>query len=229
MGASCVVRDIRTVGRWVYWDCLGQDTIGGDPSTPFGVYDLQTGANISLPERGKLGDGFVVKQDTTAGTLRLTDFHTGTAAAPRTLTDLAAVFSWKNYDVDKFGGGVAWLDPAGAAHVVPSGVPAQPLAVTAARTDTGYARTDGATWNPVWQLSKPATGAQLVIRRKTKVVRTLGATAPGAALTARWDGTSADGTPAATGTYSWQLTPAPEDGTGAGLALTGTLTVTDGS
>ncbi len=213
----------------MYWDCLGQDIIGGDQSTPFGVYDLQTGENISLPERGKLGDGFVLNQDTTAGKLLLTDFHTGTAAAPRVLTDLPAVSGWKNYDVDKFGGGVAWLDAAGAAHVVPSGVPAQALAVTATRTDTVFTPTAGAAWNPLWQLSKPATGAQVVIKRKAKIVRTLDATALGAALTARWDGTLADGKPAATGTYTWELTAEPEDGTGAALTLTGTLTVTDGS
>ncbi|WP_426569098.1 FlgD immunoglobulin-like domain containing protein [Streptomyces canus] len=227
VGASCVIRDIQTVGRWVYWDCLGQDIVGGDQSTPFGVYDLATGASVSLPKRGELGDGFVVNHDTSAGRLQLTDFHTGTATEPRTLTDLPAVSYWKNYDVDKFGGGVAWLDGTGQAHVVPSGVPAQPLTVTATDAPTAYARTDGATWNPQWRLSKPATGAQLVIKRKTKVVRTLDTTAVGAALTARWDGTLADGTRVAAGAYTWQLTATPEDGTGTGLNLTGTLTVTD--
>lgn len=229
VGASCVIRDIQTVGRWVYWDCLGQDVVGGDQSTPFGVYDLATGATIGLPERGELGDGFVVDHDTAAGKLRLTDFHTGTASEPRTLTDLPAVSNWKNHDVDKFGGGVAWLDGAGQAHVVPSGVPAQPLAVTASTVSAVHTRTAGATWNWVWRLSKPATGARLVIKRKTKVVRTLDATAAGAALTASWDGTLADGTPVAAGTYTWELTAAPEDGTGAGLSLKGTLTVTDGA
>ncbi|WKX10591.1 FlgD immunoglobulin-like domain containing protein [Streptomyces sp. NL15-2K] len=229
VGASCVIRDIQAVGRWVYWDCLGQDIVGGDESTPFGVYDLKTGANITLPERGELGDGFVVNHDTTAAQLRLTDFHTGTAAAPRPLTDLPAVSNWKNHDVDKFGGGVAWLDASGTAHVVPTGVPTEPLTATATSVDTGYARSAGATWNPVWRLSKPAAGAQLVIKDKKKIVRTLDATALGAALTARWDGTLADGTPVAAGTYTWQLTAGPEDGTGAALALTGTVTVTDGS
>lgn len=229
VGASCVIRDIQTVGRWVYWDCLGQDIVGGDESTPFGVYDLKTGANITLPERGELGDGFVVNHDTSAAKLQLTDFHTGTATAPRTLTDLPAVSDWKNYDVDKFGGGVAWLDTSGTAHVVPTGVPTQPLTASATSVDTVYARTADTVWNPVWRLSKPAADAQLVIKDKKKIVRTLDATALGAALTARWDGTLADGTRVAAGTYTWQLTAAPEDGTGTALALTGTFTVTDGS
>ncbi|MCX4966040.1 hypothetical protein OHA98_14540 [Streptomyces sp. NBC_00654] len=124
VGAPCVIRDLRVVGRWVYWDCLGQDTTG-DLSTPFGVYDLKTGDGISLPKRGKLGDGFLVNHDTAAGELRLTDFRTGTAAAPRTLTDLPAVPGWKNYDVDKFGDGIAWLDADGTAHVTSSGTPAR--------------------------------------------------------------------------------------------------------
>ncbi|WP_189931271.1 FlgD immunoglobulin-like domain containing protein [Streptomyces aurantiogriseus] len=229
VGASCVIRDLQTVGRWVYWDCLGQDVIGGDPSTPFGVYDLQTGATITLPKRGELGDGFVVNHDTSAATLQLTDFHTGTATGPRTLTDLPAVPNWKNYDVDKFGGGVAWLDTTGRAHVVPSGVPAQPLTVTTADAPTAYIRTADATWNPAWRLSKPATAAHLVIKRKAKVLRTLDVTPAGAALTTRWDGTLADGTRVAAGTYPWELTAAPEDGTGTGITLTGSVTVTDGA
>ncbi|MGW0812362.1 hypothetical protein ACWD00_03725 [Streptomyces viridiviolaceus] len=230
VGASCVIRDLQTVGRWVYWDCLGQDIVGGDPATPFGVHDLKTGTNIDLPARGKLGDGFVVNHDTSAGKLLLTDFHTGTATAPRALTDLPAVSLWKNYDVDKFGGGVAWLDAAGSAHVVPSGVPAQPLTATATSADTAWARTPGTAWNPVWQLSKPAAGgAQLVISSKKKTVRTLDATPLGATLSAHWDGTLTDGTPAAPGTYTWHLTAAPEDGTGPALTLTGSVTVTDGA
>ncbi|MGW5125928.1 FlgD immunoglobulin-like domain containing protein [Streptomyces sp. NPDC004069] len=225
--ASCEIRQIQTVGRWVYWDCLGRD-VTYDSSAPFGVYDLRTGQNISLPERGKLGDGFVVNQDTGAGRLLLTDFHTGTAAAPRVLTDLPTESWWKNYDVDKYGGGIAWLDADGAAHVVPSGVPAQALTATASRIDTAYAPRPGTTWNPTWQLSKPSTGAQLVIKSKKKVVRTLTPTADGATLTARWDGTLANGKPAAAGTYTWELTATPEDGAGAPLTLTGTLAVTAG-
>ncbi|MFF9058932.1 FlgD immunoglobulin-like domain containing protein [Streptomyces sp. NPDC014882] len=227
--ASCQIRDLRTVGRWVYWDCLGQDIVGGDPTTPFGVHDLVTGADIALPVRGTLGDGFVVNHDTDAGLLRLTDFHTGTAAAPRTLTGLPTVPGWKNHDVDKFGGGVAWLETDGTAHVVPSGVPVQPLAVTASQAPAAYTRTAGAAWTPAWQLSRPATGAKLVIKRRTKILRTLDAAPAGAALTAAWDGTLADGTPVPAGTYTWELTAAPEDGTGAGITLSGSVTVSDGA
>ncbi|WP_406272425.1 hypothetical protein OHT93_23365 [Streptomyces sp. NBC_00191] len=124
VGAACQIKDIQTVGRYVYWDCLLPDSTGDPAAYPFGVHDLVTGKDISLPVRGELGDGFVVNHDKAAGKLRLSDFHTGTAMAPRVLADLPAVSMWKNYDVDKFSGGVAWLDSDGTAHVVPSGVPA---------------------------------------------------------------------------------------------------------
>ncbi|MDX3573096.1 FlgD immunoglobulin-like domain containing protein [Streptomyces sp. ID05-47C] len=101
--------------------------------------------------------------------------------------------------------------------------------MSAAQVPATYTRTTGTTWTPAWQLSKPATGAQLVIKRKTKILRTLDARAAGAALTAAWDGTLADGTRVPTGTYTWELTAAPEEGTGAGITLTGSLTVTDGA
>ncbi|MEU6006205.1 hypothetical protein [Streptomyces sp. NPDC047453] len=94
----------------------------------------------------------------------------------------------KNYDVDKYGGGVAWLDADGAAHVAPSGVPTQALTATATRTDAAFAPRAGATWNPAWQLSKPYTDAQLLIKSKKKVVRTL--TPPHTAPPSRSAGTA---------------------------------------
>ncbi|MFI1398966.1 hypothetical protein [Streptomyces sp. NPDC020681] len=122
VGADCQIKDIQTVGRYVYWDCLLPDSTGDPAAYPFGVHDLVTGANISLPVRGELGNGFVVGHDKAAGKLRLSDFRTGTATAPIVLADLPAVSMWKNYDVDKFSGNVAWLDSDGTAHVVPGKV-----------------------------------------------------------------------------------------------------------
>ncbi|MEU8893312.1 hypothetical protein [Streptomyces sp. NPDC048442] len=89
--------------------------------------------------------------------------------------------------------------------------------------------TSGTTRAPAWQLSKPVTGAKVVIRRTSKVVRTLDATGLGAALTPRWDGRFVDGTSAAAGARIWELTGAPEDGTGTALGVTGTLRVIDGA
>ncbi|WP_328911174.1 hypothetical protein OG230_17545 [Streptomyces sp. NBC_00234] len=223
--AACQIQDLQAVGRWVYWDCMPSG--GSSPDAyDFGVYDLETGRNIELPERGMLGDGFVAGHDGAAGQLRLTDFHTGAAGTPRVLGDLPAVSTWKSYDVDKFGGGVAWLDAAGTVRAVESGVPTQPLTATGAGADTSYVR-GAADWAAAWQLSKPAAGATVVVKRNNKVIRTLDATATGAALSAAWDGRGADGSEAATGTYSWTLTAPPEDGTGAALVRTGTFTVTD--
>jgi flagellar hook assembly protein FlgD len=61
------------------------------------------------------------------------------------------------------------------------------------------------------------------------VVRTLDATAVGASVTVAWDGTFANGSRAGAGSYTWELTAAPEDGIGSALTLTGTFAVTDGS
>jgi flagellar hook assembly protein FlgD len=63
-----------------------------------------------------------------------------------------------------------------------------------------------------------------VIKDRKKIVRTLDVTAVGASVTASWDGTLADGTRASAGTYTWELTAAPADGTGPGVTLTGTFT-----
>ncbi|MGW8888508.1 FlgD immunoglobulin-like domain containing protein [Streptomyces sp. NPDC055749] len=223
--AACEIQDLQAVGRWVYWDCMPPG--GSSPDAyDFGVYDRETGRNIELPERGRLGDGFVVGHEAVAGKLRLTDFHTGVANVPRVLGDLPAVSTWKSYDVDKFGGGVAWLDAAGTVHAVESGVPTQPLTATGSEADTSYVLGSAADWSAAWQLSKPASGATVVIKRNNKVIRTLDASATGVALSASWDGTGADGSLANTGTYSWTLTAPPEDGTGAALSRTGTITVT---
>ncbi|MFI9580969.1 FlgD immunoglobulin-like domain containing protein [Streptomyces sp. NPDC052236] len=225
VGADCRIQDMQAAGRWVYWDCAAPDSTGTS-ALPFGVYDQATGKNIALPQRGKLGDGFVVTHDKGAGKLLLSDFHTGTAAQPRTLADLSVVPGWKNFDVDKFGGGIAWVDGAGATHVEPSGVPTQPLTGMAARTDAAVGLASGdTTWNGSWQLSKPAAdGATVLIKRKGRVIRTLDAPTAGAALSAAWDGRLPDGSTAPPGTYTWELNATPKDGQGAALALSGTLT-----
>ncbi|MEU2431082.1 hypothetical protein ABZ611_16490 [Streptomyces sp. NPDC007861] len=132
VGADCQIMDMQAVGRWVYWDCLMPNSTGNPAEYPFGVHDLATGKDIGLPARGRLGNGFVVAHDKSAGELRLTDFHTGTATAPRVLGLLPALpgtAMWKNHDVDKFGGDVAWLDADGTAHAAPGGVPGRPVTV----------------------------------------------------------------------------------------------------
>jgi hypothetical protein len=121
-GAPCVPSELQAAAsRWVYWSCGS----GG----PAGVWDLAAGKDISVPSAGlaQLGDGFVVEHDRSAGTLELTDVHTDTAVT----TDLAALPAGTLTDdrrvtwaVDKYDGGIAYLDAQENIHLVDPHVPA---------------------------------------------------------------------------------------------------------
>ncbi|UXY22704.1 hypothetical protein N8I84_31335 [Streptomyces cynarae] len=120
-GAPCVPGELQAAAQhWVYWSCgeLG----------PAGVWDLATGKDIPVPTGlAQLGDGIVVEHDRAAGKLTLTDVHTDTAAT----TDLADLpggpvaddrrVSWA---VDKYQGGIAYLDSGKNIHLVDPHIPA---------------------------------------------------------------------------------------------------------
>ncbi|MFF7189343.1 hypothetical protein ACFZAR_29715 [Streptomyces sp. NPDC008222] len=120
-GAPCVPSELQAAAQhWVYWSC--------GTSGPAGVWDLATGKDVAVPAHlAKLGDGFVVEHDTAAGKLTLTDVHTDTAAT----TDLADLpggpvaddrrVSWA---VDKYQGGIAYLDSGKNIHLVDPHIPA---------------------------------------------------------------------------------------------------------
>ncbi|MER5914303.1 FG-GAP-like repeat-containing protein [Streptomyces sp. NPDC001982] len=219
---GCTPIRLQAVGRWVAWDC----------STGSGLYDRTTKQKAELPAAGELGDGFLLSLDKDAGKVRLTDLHTGAVGDTRDLADLPGATG--KITADRFGGGVAWLDTAtGVVHAQSTGVPASPLARIESHPDTSVnlKSTTDARWDGSWQLSKPAaSGAQVVIKdRAGRTVRTLGATARGAALTAAWDGKVSGTAYATDGTYTWTLTAAPKDGQGAALQLTGSITLTGGA
>ncbi|MGW1169125.1 hypothetical protein [Streptomyces sp. NPDC002550] len=119
--APCVPSELQaTAQHWVYWSC--------GPSGPAGVHDLATGKDIPVPAHpAQLGDGFVVEHDTAAGKLTLTDVHTDTA----TTTDLAELPAGPVADdrrvtwaVDKYQGGIAYLDSGKNVHLVDPHIPA---------------------------------------------------------------------------------------------------------
>src|SRR5262249_1924619 len=120
----CVPTELQALGRWVYWSC--------GANGPAGVWNGTTRKSTRVPAGyALLGDGYVLRH--TGGQLVLTDVHSGTAAADRIVAQLAASaypddrnITWT---VDKFRGFLAYGDAAGATHVVPSGVPATPIAV----------------------------------------------------------------------------------------------------
>ncbi|MCQ4044856.1 hypothetical protein ACFOSC_17465 [Streptantibioticus rubrisoli] len=139
IAAPCVPSELQAAaGRWIYWSC--------GASGPAGVHDLATGTDVPVPSGpSELGDGFVVEHDMTAGKLVLTDVHTGTAVT----SDLAALppLKWLTTDdrqvtwaVDKFAGGVAYVDAQENVHLVDPHIPTSPAA--------GYRLLPGQRLNP---------------------------------------------------------------------------------
>lgn len=110
------------MGRWIYWSC--------GPTATAGVWDRTAKKNIPVPAgQALLGDGYLVRHDTTAGALQLTAFADGTATT-RKIGDLAAGTSsvrGVTWTVDKFGGPAAYVDADKRIHLVPSGVATQRL------------------------------------------------------------------------------------------------------
>ncbi|WP_260255674.1 VCBS repeat-containing protein [Streptomyces sp. 840.1] len=214
-GAPCVIKEVRAAGRWVYWNC---GTTGAA-----GVYDRTAKKSFTVPSGPALvGDGYLVRHDRTAGKLLLTDFHTGKAAAPRAVADLPAGktadqrrLTWA---VDKFGGDIAYVDAANSVHIVPSGVPAQPLARIASDvgdTSIDLKGTDGLdAWLSTWQFNKPVTWTYTVKDWAGRTVRALKGTGSGTEADVAWDGRTDAGGYTGNGLHTWSLKATAEDGSG---------------
>ncbi|MET7567774.1 FG-GAP-like repeat-containing protein [Streptomyces sp. NPDC005492] len=226
-GAPCAAKELQVVGRWIYWSC--------GPTATAGVFDRTTKKNITVPSgEALLGDGYLVRHDTTAGTLQLTAFADGTATT-RTIGTLAAGAANSSlrgvtWTVDKFGGPAAYVDADHRIHLVPSGVAPQPLAVT-----ESDATQSGAVSSPWWQyravLSRPAASwtATLTSRATGAVVRTLTGGEVDGTLTARWDLRNTAGALVPNGAYTFKLTTTPADGSGAALTMSRTVAVSTGA
>ncbi|MFE5817197.1 FlgD immunoglobulin-like domain containing protein [Streptomyces sp. NPDC056479] len=222
-GAPCTPTDIQAVNTWLYWACGGTA----------GVYDRATNRKITVPaDNGpaRLADGYLLRENRTTHELLLTDFHTGTATT-RTLVKLPTG-DWNTggsngrWAVDRFGGHIAYLNGTfGEVSIVGSGVPASALAQMEAQTDAvPFGPTKSSPWQPVWQLSKPATWTLTLSNSSGTTVRTLTGSTKGAAVRAAWDGYGEDGR-RINGTYTWKLTAQPRDDEGPALTATGTTTV----
>ncbi|MFG2359200.1 FG-GAP repeat domain-containing protein [Streptomyces sp. NPDC048521] len=212
-GAPCTVKELQAIGRWLYWNC--------GPTGAAGVYDRTAKKNIKVPSGPALiGDGYLVQHDRAAGKLMLTDYHTGTAAAPRTIADLPAGttadqrrLSWT---VDKFGGDIAYVGPDKVIRIVQSGVPTQRL--TKIESDLGgdsvdvKGRNGVHYWDSIWQLNKPARWTFTVKDALGRTQRTI--TGRGAHVEVNWDLKSDSGTYLTNGPKTWSLTATAEDGGG---------------
>ncbi|KQX49312.1 MULTISPECIES: FG-GAP-like repeat-containing protein [unclassified Streptomyces] len=225
-GSGCPLTELQAVGgRWLYWTC-GQ-------FSQQGVVDLRSGARIALPrsygDGGLLGDGYYVDQYSSY--LRITDFHTGRAATPRTLVDATPVHGARRqaWTVDRFGGAVAYQDPDNRVHVVWTGVPTSDLTTSVTGAPAAVRAADG--WKASLPLSKPSSIWQLTLRHKATgaVVRTYGGDEARGRITAVWDGKDATGRLAVNGAYTWSLWAKPADGQGRDLSASGTVSVSGGT
>jgi hypothetical protein len=228
-GAPCVPKELQVVGRWIYWSC--------GPTAAAGVWDRTAKKNIPVPSgEALLGDGYLVRHDTSAGALLLTAFAGGTPAT-RKIGDLAAGTSslrGVTWTVDKFGGPAAYVDADNQIHLVPSGVSTQALGFIESEV-TDNTNESSAVSDPWWQwrgvLSKPAASwtATLTSKASGAVVRTLTGGEVDGTLTARWNLRDTAGALVPNGAYTFRLSARPADGSGAVLTGSRTLTVSTGA
>ncbi|MGW7238638.1 FG-GAP repeat domain-containing protein [Streptomyces sp. NPDC054804] len=230
---GCAPTELQANGRYLYWNCGG---------TRAGVHDRTARKSVPVPaDEAKLGDGYVVTHDKTAGKLVLTTVAGGTPVS-RVIGDLPDTgVSQRDvrWTVDESGSNAAYVDDTQQIHLVPSGVPQQPLrllspAQNAASVDPTPVDT---TPDPLTTLllSKPTSGWRLTVRSKAtgRVVDTADSTAPARGeLKVGWfgmDRTAPGDVPLPNGTYEWSLSVTPADGTGAALQATGSVRIRTGS
>ncbi|WP_327695625.1 FG-GAP-like repeat-containing protein [Streptomyces sp. NBC_00459] len=224
-GAPCTPKELQAVGRWLYWSC--------GPTASAGVWDRTTKKNIPVPSgEALLGDGYLVRHDTSAGALLLTDFADGSAAT-RKIGDLAAGNSslrGATWTVDKFGGPAAYVDADRRIHLVPSGVAPQPLGLVESEATDNKHEGDGDT-NPWWQwrgvLSRPAASwkATITSRATGALIRTYTGGEADSAPTVRWNLRDSAGVLVPNGAYTFKLTAPPADGSGAALTMSRTVNI----
>ncbi|MEU9705966.1 FG-GAP-like repeat-containing protein [Streptomyces sp. NPDC047981] len=224
-GANCVPTELQTAGRWLYWACA--------QFSQQGVVDLQKGTKVALPatsSRGSLlGDGFLAYQGP-GSYLRLIDFTSGIAAAPRVLVDSEPVQGARReaWTVDRFGGAVAYKDAENRIHALWTSVPTSDLTATATSAPTAARATEG--WKAAFSLSKPASYWQLTVSRSVggAVVRTYSGNETRDRIAVGWDGKDASGRLVTDGTFTWTLTANTADGEGRDLSASGRISVTGG-
>lgn len=135
---------------------------------------------------------------------------------------------WKLWTVDRFGGGVAYIDEKDEKDLVRLvGVTGKtaPLTTIDQSIPTKVTPKSPTSGNIRWWLSKPAASWKLTARNTTSgisyVVRS-GGEARGL-IDVAWDGKDQNGRTLYGGTYEWTLTAQPADGHGPALKSTGTL------
>lgn len=232
LDSGCAPTELQALGRYLYWTC-------GDKA---GVYDRTAKKSVAVPTgEAKLGDGFVVTHDKQAGKLTLTTFAEGTAAS-RVIGDLPDTGTSQRdvrWTVDESGANAAYVDEQEQVHLVPSGVPQQPLRLLApaAKASSVEAHTFDTIPDTLTTLllSKPSSGWDVTVRNRAtgKVYGdSVDGTAARGELNVGWSGLDPKGTGDAylpNGSYDWTATVTPADGVGALLTVTGTVKLVKGT
>ncbi|MFD8071879.1 FlgD immunoglobulin-like domain containing protein [Streptomyces sp. NPDC059718] len=217
---GCLPQQMQAVGPWVYWDCYPSGSI----SDGNGVYNTQTQQWSWVP-RGTLGDGYVVAYDYNRGLIL-----TPIGDAPRTIEAFTSRYNGPLVEADRFGGAIAYAKEENAQiTVVDSDVATSPVTEIESQVEqsVNLASATDAVWDADWQLSKPVTDAQVTIRNKNgRIAFTGSAKEYAAAVSFSWDGRTSDGRYVNDGTYTWELTGTPADGSGTALKVTGTIELT---
>ncbi|POX57360.1 hypothetical protein C3489_01230 [Streptomyces sp. Ru71] len=226
LGSGCVPSELQALGRWLYWACAG--------GAKAGVYDQHLKKSVPVPTgEALLGDGYVVRRNNAAGKLLLTDATTGqtTEFADIPVTDRADSGRRADWSVDKYGGGVAFIDAQNNIRVKRVPIAPQGLTILDATVDGGFTAAyefDNA-WDALWRLSRPADHWRVLVRDGSgRVVRTLSGTAgPGAAVQARWDGRDDAGRGVLAARYSYDFEVAPDPGDAFVRLTSGTIDASD--
>ncbi|AJF69886.1 hypothetical protein SVTN_21020 [Streptomyces vietnamensis] len=228
LGTDCGTFDFEVVGKWIYARC--QD------STSTVVYDSEKKTSVRFQvspyARPSLGDGFIAYTESNGAEddrLSVVDVRSG-APVTRAVGTLGGDISnnGQNWTIDRFGGGLAFIDPQQKIHVVGLGGPTSRVTVLDSAVPASV-NLKSTTWKPRWTLSKPVKWS-LVLKRKATgaTVRTLTGEGRGVAAPV-WDGKDATGKLVGNGAHTWTLTLKPADGQGADLVQSGTLSVTGGA
>ncbi|MFB8206398.1 FG-GAP repeat domain-containing protein [Streptomyces sp. NPDC056010] len=229
--AGCVPQELQSVGRWLYWNC--------GPDGGAGVYDRTAKKSVPVPSgEARLGDGFVVTHDRATGQLTLTTVTDGEAVdrVIGTLPDTGVSQRDVRWTVDEAGSNAAYVDAQERIHLVPSGVPAQPLRLLGPAENAGivHATTLDATPGALTSLllSKPSAGWTLTVRSGItgETVDTVRGGAARGALDVGWHGNDPSRAGDAflpNGRYDWSLSVTPADGQGGSLNVTGTVALID--
>ncbi|MEH0420423.1 FG-GAP repeat domain-containing protein [Streptomyces sp. B21-083] len=213
--SACLPTELQAVGRYVYWSC--------GPNKQAGVYDLEKGRMQDVP-RGyaRLGDGYLVSQDDAAGKLLIT-YLEGAVPADRVGTEelgplpsppyAPADLRGRFWNVDRFGGPVAYLTASGDVTVKWPQVTTSPLTAINADVPLSVDLRKGEGFKGVWNLNKPVASWKLTVISVYDVVRTITGGPARGRLVASWDGRTENGALVTSNSARVILTARAADGT----------------